>query len=191
MNNIRRKTLRVSVQSVALIAVIALAFYLARLAQGNGAVQEIVAAYGYAGIFVVSVVSGFNLVVPVPAIAFLPLFLTSGLSFLPTILVIAAGVSLADSVAYFAGRIGRHVLAYAFEERLILRLERVRERYHWAPLTAFFLFAAFVPLPNEILVVPLGLLGYRFLQILPVAFAGNLAFNSLYATGTIGLFNLF
>ncbi|MBI2037145.1 MAG: hypothetical protein HYT14_02185 [Candidatus Liptonbacteria bacterium] len=141
--------------------------------------------------FIVAIVSGFNFVVPVPAIAFLPLFLASGLSFLPTILIIAAGVSIADSIAYFVGRIGRHVLAYAFEERLILRMERVRERYHWAPLTAFFLFAAFVPLPNELLVVPLGLLGYRFRQILPVAFAGNLAFNSLYATGTIGLFNLF
>jgi len=185
-----KKIAKLSLQSTLLVAFIIAAFYLARIAQENEPVRMLVADYGYVGIFVTSVVSGFNLVVPIPAIAFLPLFLESGLSFALIILFISAGVTLADTVAYFIGRAGRHIMSHSVEERVLVNLERVRARYHWAPITVLFLFAAFAPLPNEIVMVPLGLLGYRLLTVLPVAVAGNLVFNALYATGTIGLFNL-
>lgn len=178
-------------RAILLAAIIVFAFYLANTAEENEHVQKLVADYGYAGIFIAAVVSGFNLIVPVPAVAFLPLFLASGLSFIPTIVLITLGVTIADIAAYLLGKAGHHVIHYSFEESALRKLERVRERYHWAPMTILFFFAAFAPLPNEVLLVPLGLLGYRLARIMPVVFAGNLVFNSLYATGTLGLFNLF
>ena len=182
---------KIALQAVLLAAIIVFAFYLANTAEKNEYVQTLVANYGYVGIFITAVVSGFNLIVPVPAIAFLPLFLTSGLSFVPTILLITLGTTIADIAAYFLGKAGPHVIHYSFEDGVLRKLERIRERYRWAPMTVLFLFASFAPLPNEILLVPMGLLGYRFARIVPIAIAGNLVFNSLYATGVVGLFNIF
>ena len=74
-----KKILKFFVQGLSLVIVIGVAFYFADLARGNENLQRIIAGYGYIGIFVVSLISGFNLLVPIPAISFLPLFLESQL----------------------------------------------------------------------------------------------------------------
>ena len=185
------RTLRIIGQILILVAIVAAAFYFAGIAKESEAVRQVVAAYGYAGVFVVALISGFNLAVPIPAVTFLPLFLESGLAFWPTIFVIAAGMTLADTAAYILGRVGRHVASEATTEKVLRRLEGIRERYQWAPLAVLLLFASIAPLPNEILVAPLAFLGYRVRQIFPVVFVGNVIFNTLYSQGVISIFGLF
>lgn len=170
----------------ALILIIFIAFYLAHLARESSLIRDLVADYGYFGIFVVALISGFNLAVPVPAATFLPLFLQSGLDFWFTITLITFGVTLADSFTYIIGRLGREIIDE--KRKMIITLEIVGERHRWAPMTLLFLFSAIVPLPNEILVVPLGFLNYKFRRIWPVILAGNFIFNLIYASGAVGLF---
>lgn len=177
------KILKLVLQGGALIAIIALAFWLASLTHENETIKTLVESYGYIGIFIVALISGVNVAVPIPAVAFLPLFLESGLSFWPTIGIIAAGVTIADFVAYFIGKAGRHIIPSPFQEKLFTR-------YWWSPLVVLFLFAAFVPFPNEILLIPLGFLRYRAVLLFPVVLAGNLLFTILYATGLIELFRI-
>src|SRR3989338_3124767 len=98
---------------VLLVASIALVFYLARFARESEIVREIIATYGYAGIFLVSLVGGFNFIVPIPAVLLIPLFSEAGLMLWPSIFLIVVGVTIADSIAYYFGRIGRQVLAYS------------------------------------------------------------------------------
>lgn len=181
-----QKTLKVLFKAIVLVAIFAVAFYLARIARDSSVVREMVFDYGYFGIVAVSVVSGFNLAVPIPAVAFLPLFLESGLNFWLTITLITLGVTLADSLTYVVGRLGREVIDD--KRRIIIALERASERHWWAPMIFLFLFASFVPLPNEILVVPLGFLNYKFSRILPPVLAGNFMFNLIYSAGIINLF---
>ncbi|MEK7093887.1 MAG: hypothetical protein AAB903_00930, partial [Patescibacteria group bacterium] len=158
------------------------------LAQENETKRNIVASYGNPGIFVIDLISGFNLAVPVPAIAFLPLFLESGLSFWIGILTITLGVTMADMVAYFIGKLSFEITSQTAESRVVKKLEAIRKKYQWGPPIILFVFAAVVPLPNELLVIPMGFLGYRFIHILPPIIAGNLVFNLLYSTGVITIF---
>ncbi|MDO8600057.1 MAG: hypothetical protein Q7R73_00345 [bacterium] len=184
------KILKIFLQVAVLVAIFAGALYATRIAQESEAVRVVVARYGYVGIFVISVISGFNLAVPVPAIAFLPLFLESGLNFWAAIFFIGAGMTLADTIAYFLGKVGRQVISYSTGDGVLLRLEKMRERHRFGPMAVLFLFAALVPFPNEILVVPLGFLKYRIVYIIPTVFAGNLVFNTLYAAGVVELFQV-
>lgn len=182
-----KKFLKIFAQAVLLAIILAGAFFTARFAQESEQVRALVAEYGYFGIFLVSAISGFNLAVPIPAIAFLPLFMESGLSFWPVVWFIVAGLTLADLVAYYLGRVGHQALAHS-NSRFLLVLQKTRKRFRWAPIVILFFFASFVPLPNEILLVPLGFLGYRLAYVFPVVFSGHLVFNTLYGTGIINLY---
>lgn len=172
-----------------LTALVALAFYFAGLAQNNESVRQAVTGYGYTGIFIVSLIGGFNLLVPIPVVAFMPLFLESGFNFWPAILTITLGMTLADSVSYVLGRLGHQIAHHWTKEKFLEKLESFKGRYEITPVIIIFLFASFAPLPNEVLLVPFGFIGYRFLRILPVLVAGNFIFNILYSLGALGIFN--
>lgn len=190
-----RSARKIILQIVALILILAFAFYVAYLAQGNDAVKQAVLEYGYSGIFALSFATGFNLVVPIPAIAFLPLFIEAGLNFWMTIAIITVGITLADSLAYLIGGIGHEMLMnnpkYSRERSVFKKLLRLKKKHVHAPLIFLFFYSIIAPLPNELMVIPLALLGYRYLQIFPIVLVGNFVFNLIYAQGVEGLFDLF
>lgn len=186
-----KKILKFFVQGLSLVIVICLAFYFADLARGNENIQKIIAGYGYIGIFIISLISGFNFVVPIPAISFLPLFLESGLNFCITIAIISLGMTIADSIAYMLGSWGKKMVSSSFAEKIERKIKIIHEKYNWAPLIILFIFAAVAPLPNELLLVPFAFLNYRFIHILPILFAGNVVFNLLYSKGILNIFGLF
>lgn len=174
-----------------IVAIVAFAFWLSAAASDNTYVQEIIARYGYFGIFVASVVSGFNLVVPVPAVTFIPALLEAGLQYWPSILILTLGMTSADLAAYVLGRAGRGVFGEAFNQKMIRRLDVMRERHPIIPLVTVFFFASVIPFPNEILVVPLGFLRYKLTYLIIPVFLGNLVFNALYSKGFLELFRIF
>lgn len=51
-----------------------------------------------------------------------------------------------------------------------------------------FLFAAFVPIPNDILMVALGFLSYKYSRIIPLVILGNIVMVSLVAIGALNVF---
>lgn len=171
-----------------LAAIIAVALALGNLAQENDFIRDTVARFGYGGIFLAALVSGFNLLVPVPIVSFFPLFEASGLDLRYVALIAAAGVTIADSASFYIGRMGHELWMRNAEERVAHRLEALRGHYYWAPIIALFFFAAFVPFPNELLIVPLGFLGYRLGPILVSALLGNAVFTALFGFGLAGLF---
>jgi uncharacterized membrane protein YdjX (TVP38/TMEM64 family) len=180
---------KIILEGLGLLIVISLALYLARLVQDNEFIQEIVLSYGYLGIFLISIFSGFNLIVPIPAVAFLPLFLQSGLSFWPTIFLITLGVSLADTLAYVFAKAGKDIASQSLGE------EKFKRFYQWglshprAPLIVLFFYACLAPLPNELMLVPMALSSYRLRQIVPILVAGNFIHQFLYSKGILGIFH--
>jgi membrane protein YqaA with SNARE-associated domain len=179
-------------QIAALIAFICAAFWLAEKATGSDAIQALVKSYGYVGIFIVAMVSGFNLVLPVPAASFMPLFLESGLSFWPTIFLISLGMTFADSIAFLLAKAGKQMVSENAESELFRRFQKLPEKYYRYPLAALFIFASIAPLPNEFLLIPAALFfGYSLIELAPILFAGNMVFNILFAKGLIGVFHFF
>lgn len=185
------RIVKLLLQGVGLGVVLVVAYWLARLAQGSETVRMTVASYGYVGVFVISFISGLNLVVPVPAVAFLPVFLESGLSFLTVVIIMSAGMTVADAVGYGFGSLGRKAYTSAWgNAKAIKRIERFRKHHRHGPLLALLVFSSLAPLPNEVMVIPMGILGYRLRNIMPVVFVGNIVFNTIYASGIVRLFNL-
>lgn len=187
----KSRVLTITVRAVILAVVVALIFSFARVVQENESIRNLINSYGYVGVFVISLISGFNLVVPIPAASFLPVFLEAGLKYPVTILLITLGMTMADSIAYFVGGVGKDVLSQSpAAERRVARLIKIRDQHSWIPLAFLFIFASIAPVPNEVLLVPFAFLGYRYLYIIPIVFAGNLIFNVLYSAGVINLFRL-
>ena len=171
--------------------ILLLAFWLVRLAENSSMIVDIVFQYGYVGIFVVSVISGFNIVVPVPAVSFVPLFLEAGLSLKAVIATMVLGLTFADLLGYAIGRSGRELASTFHHKKIFRRLDTMRSKHYFAPIIFLFFFASLVPFPNEVLVIPLGFLGYRFIHVFIPLFLGNIIFTIIASFGVINLFKLF
>jgi len=165
------------------------AFWLGFNTEDNGFIQTFIFQYGYWGVFSLAILSGVNIIVPIPAISFLPLVLAAGLTFTATVLVITLGMTLGDGIGYMLGRFGQKVIKP--NHRILRKLKRVQDKFYVAPIIILFFYAAFVPFPNELLVIPLGFLGYRAIHLVFPLLLGNAIFNILSAIGVTGLFNLF
>lgn len=155
------------------------------------AVREIVAQFGYIGVLIIAAVSGFNVLVPIPAVALLPLFTASGLSFWPVIIIIALGMTLGDSIGYAIGAVGRDVAERKnVESRWYTWLCNFQKKHTWGPYVVLALYASFAPAPNELIVIPMSFMGYPMRIMIPIMFVGNLIFNTLAALGIFALVGL-
>lgn len=177
-------------QIIVLLGIISGALYLNHLAQNSDLIKITVSQFGYLGVFLIAVLAGFNLAVPLPAIAFLPLFVTSGFSLWPCVLIISIGMTLADTIGYFLGRAGHNLFSSLASRELREHLARWREHYHWAPAIVIFIFISFIPVSNEVLIVPLGFLGYGVRHLLLPIFLGNAVFNIVYAGLVLKIFGV-
>lgn len=184
-----RRAGRLALQ-IALLALLVAGVVWANLyAADHDLVREATRRFGYPGIYLAAAASGFNLVVPVPVIAFYPFFMEVGLAPLPTIVLIALGMTTGDLVGYLVGRTAREAVRPR-EDGLVRRLEALRSRHPQLPLLVMFLYAAFAPAPNEVLVIPLAFVRYPVIPILGAVLAGNLIFNTLVGLGVVRLFDL-
>lgn len=165
------------------------ALWLGSVAAQNEAVKGLILQGGYLGVFLFSIINGFNVIVPMVTPSFVPALSASGLNPVILILVMTAGMTIADSAAYVLGRLGRAHIGGA--ERVARTLAQAEERRHSLPLFILFLWAAVVPFPTEVVAVPIGLLGYRAHLVLPVIAAGTLVFNALVGLGFVNVVSLF
>lgn len=173
---------------VAIIALIAFTLWVNTLNIEGSVIESYAERFGYIGLFVVSVISGFNVFVPIPVAAFYPFLLTVGFHPIITVAVISAGMVMGDLIGYSIGRTGRSMLKEEHVhtmQKMLHRLDALAEKHRALPLVFLFVFAAFVPLPNELVVIPMGFLRFRLWMIMLTAFLGNLLFNTLIALGFI------
>jgi uncharacterized membrane protein YdjX (TVP38/TMEM64 family) len=109
------------------VLLIVMAMVLAAELAGSDIAKEIADTYGYYGVFVLSVVSGFNLIVPIPAVTLMPVFAVIGLGFWPTITTIVAGMTVADILAFLIGTTSRQFFESRSQSVAVLdKLRRLR-----------------------------------------------------------------
>ncbi|MFM2423864.1 MAG: hypothetical protein RLZZ70_251 [Candidatus Parcubacteria bacterium] len=166
------------------------AFFLAEYTLNNPAMQAWIVSFGYIGITLFATVTGLNVIVPIPAVAFTPVFTAAGLMLPGIIIALTLGTLLADFIGYIFGRVSRTTIAAKYP-KLLARLEHLHANHrHWiVPVT--FLYAAFAPIPNEALVIPLALLGVSWRSLLLPLLFGNLINQAIYAYSFQNIFRLF
>ena len=177
-----RRRVPAVVKILAIAALIAFMVWVNLRAGDIEGARNAAAAAGYPGLFLASVVSGFNLVWPVPIAAFYPFFIESGFEPVPTLATIALGMTGGDLLGYLIGDATRHLA----DHRLAgfrARAEALHNRHRLLPLGLLFLYAAFVPLPNELLVIPMAFMRYSLAAVMTAVLCGNVIFNTGLALG--------
>ncbi len=185
------KYFKITIKIIAIIVVIGIIVYVNRLAVGNDAIIQFATKFGYGSIFLVSIASGFNVLVPIPIIGFFPLFIEAGFLAPLLIITISVGMLLGDVFGYIIGNLGKDMVQGRKKQgKIIKRLTQLRERHAVVPFIILFLYASFVPLPNELIVIPMAFMGYRLVHIVGILLIGNIIFNTLAAFGFVSINSL-
>lgn len=176
----QRLTIKIFALLLTLGAITALAFYIASLILADPYLQAALETWGVPGAVLVAFIASLNAFIPIPPAAFAPIFLAAGLSHLWVIVAFAIGASFADSVSYLLGSLGR-----SYTENQLPKVSRrihtfFAEHQRWI-LPAAYLYMGLAPLPNEYIMVPLALAGYKYHKLILPLLLGNV----FYFTWTV------
>ncbi|MBI4086523.1 hypothetical protein HY416_00880 [Candidatus Kaiserbacteria bacterium] len=165
-------------------------FALAHILKDSEVARSTIEQFGYRGMFVIAVVTGLNLFIPIPAATFAPVFVSAGFPLPAIIVVLTAGTLVADIVGYLIGVSGRHIARHA-HPGLEARIESFARVHHSLVVPLVFLSSAFAPFPNEVVLIPLAFIGIRFRILFLPLLAGTIVYNTLIAYGLTGTFEYF
>lgn len=171
------------------VAVLCGSFVLAQFVLENETAKSIVESFGYVGVGLLSLLSGLNPFLPVPAATFTPVFEAAGLALPFIIVALVLGVMLADVIGFSFGSWSKDSVATKYPE-LYAKFSHLAQRRKRVVIPVIFLYAALMPLPNELLLIPLGVAGYRFKILILPLILGNTLHQVLLAYGITGLFEL-
>ncbi len=171
---------------VVFVFTFSLLLYVAQSLSGSEQVQEVVSSFGYLGVLIMAVIAGLNAIVPVPAATFTPVFLAAGLSIPLIIITLTLGTVIADFTGFFLGRLSRDLIAEKHPKIFTFITEFRNNHAKWL-LVVVGAYAAFAPLPNEVILIPLGLTGIRFTSLIIPLLIGNAVNQLLLVYGVIGL----
>jgi len=134
-----------------------------------GWMEGLVHSYGYAGAFVISIFGNFTLFFPVPYALTIYAF---GATLDPFLLglVCGLGATIGEFSAYLIGRGGRELIEGSYGGRL----EGAKTLIQRYGMLAIFFFAL-TPLPDDLILIPLGMLKYSLRKALVAAFLGKVA----------------
>jgi len=140
-----------------------------------GWMAQVVQQYGYAGAFIISIVGNFTVFLPVP---YAITIYTFGATLDPLFLGIVSGLgsTIGEFSAYLIGVGGRKVL----EDRYGSRFDTAKLLVEKHGMLIIFLFAL-LPLPDDLILVPLGMMKYDLKKALVAAFLGKLGMSLLLA----------
>lgn len=135
--------------------------------------------YGYAGIFLISLIGALSIFFPLPYTVVIFWLGATG-AFEPFLIAIAAGTgsALGEFSGYLLGFYGRQVISKERRRKMEFMV-RVFDRF--GPV-AIFLFAL-TPLPDDLLFIPLGIMHYSLVRTFVPALIGKMCMNFIVAYG--------
>lgn len=181
--------IRIPIVIVLVLLLFIFTFWLGGYIQENSHLQEIVSSFGFFGILFTSFVSGLNLIIPLPAVAFIPIFNASGFSIPIIIGGIVIGTTIADLLSYYAGTFGKTYVDRSKNKIILFFKDCCSNRKYMASFV-IFVYSTLVPLPNELLLVPLGTLGFKLRHLIVPFTLGTVLHVSIVAYGVTTLFEL-
>jgi membrane protein DedA with SNARE-associated domain len=138
---------------------------------------------GYIGIFIISFLGSILIFIPVP---YFPILITSALNkeLDPNIIALSAtiGAVLAKSSIFIASYYGRNLLSNKTKSK-ILPLQNFLAKY--GGLAAFI--AALLPVPDDLVYIPLGIAKYSVRKFVLFTFIGKLLYGLIVVWGAVFL----
>lgn len=183
----RKGTARLIVIGALFLLVLALSLLLGSYVLENDAAQNIVESFGYTGVAILSLISGLTPILPVPASTFTPVFEAAGLQTLWIIVALVIGVFVADTISFFFGHWSKGAVAIKFPG-LFARFSSLAQKRKRVILPIMFLYASFMPLPNELIIIPLAIAGMRFKTMLAPLIIGNVVHQVVLVFGISAIF---
>lgn len=149
--------------------------------------EEIINSIGiensYFVVFMISLFGGISILFPIPYYLFVMTFASGGSN--PILLGIFAGIglTLGDSTSYFFGRHGKKVISEKYNKISKKFLDRLISYPGWLRAFVILIWGSVVPLPSDIITIPLGLMGYSYKKLIIPLGIGHIIFNTLIAFG--------
>jgi membrane protein YqaA with SNARE-associated domain len=93
------------------------------------------------------------------------------------------GMSIGDSLFFFIARKSANIMQIE-NNKFYMKIYNFVARLPHAGVYIFtFMYAAFAPIPNDILMITLGILKFKYSRIIPIIIAGNITLLTLIALG--------
>ncbi len=183
----RHHAISLSLLLVVIFLAVGLSFAIAEFVLYDAWWQDKIASGGYLAVLLFAFVASMNIILPIPAVTFTPVFLTAGLSLLPIATALTLGTLLADLVAYIFGHYSAQGVARKYP-RFSKKLTTYTITHKKLIIPLVFIYAAFVPIPNEVIVIPLALAKVPLKKIFLPLLLGNLLNQTLLAYATTQAF---
>lgn len=145
----------------------------------NEWLQNLAIQLGYPGVFLVSLIGAMSIVYPIPY-ALVIVWMGANPLFNPFFVAVAAGLgsAIGELFGYTLGYYGRAAISQERQRKMDYML-KVFSRY--GPL-AIFIFAL-TPLPDDLLLIPLGILRYKIVKVFIPCLLGKLSMSFILAYG--------
>jgi len=147
-------------------------------------IQGILAYFGnvgYIGIFIISFIGSILIFIPVP---YFPILITSAFNknLDPNLIALSAtlGALLAKSIIFIASYYGRNLLSNKTKSK-IMPLQNFLSKY--GGLAAFI--AALLPIPDDLVYIPLGIAKYSIKKFVIFTFFGKLLYGLAVVWGAV------
>jgi len=179
------------IRGISILAVVGvvllLTFYLTVLVTHSPVTQTILATIGYPGVFLLALITGLNPFMPVPAATFTTIFLAAHLTLPCIIVALTLGTVTADSLGYLFGHASKSYVKRS-HPRIYRWFKNLYTKHHPYVLPVVCFYTAFIPLPNEIFLLPLAVLGMPFRTLLIPIIIGDTINQTLLAFGIQNIF---
>ena len=177
--------------AVLLVGIIALFVLLVSLQVPAMIVEALGPERSYVAIFLVGALGGVSTFTTATYFGVVASFADAGLNVYWLSVAGGVGSAIGDALFFFFGRNSRAVLN-ARTEKIIYSVRDRLESVHKAFIPVFvYVYAAFTPLPNEFMTIPVGLSGMRFRYIVIPLVLGNITVTFLAVTFLPKFFALF
>lgn len=133
--------------------------------------------YGYFGVITISFIGSLSIIFPIPSTIIIYLL---GSVLNPFLIALAGGLGsgLGEITGYFLGYYGRALIKKERQRKMDFMLKLFT---HYGPII-IFLFAL-TPLPDDLLIIPLGIMRYNFLKFFIPCVLGKILMCFIIAIG--------
>lgn len=172
------------------LLILFLAIYASTYISQQSVLVDLVAQWDYIAVTIIGLISGLNAIIPIPAATLTPLFTAAGLAIPGIIISLVIGTMIADFIGFLLGSSTKGLIEQRYPKLVNFLNDLVTNRRKW--LIPFVIcYAAFVPFPNEAMLIPLAFSGIGFSRLFIPLLLGNLLNQALLVYGIDSVVSIF
>lgn len=135
--------------------------------------------------YILSIIFGFmggtSILFPFPYYIAAFTFGSGGLNPLLIGILTGTGVALGDSTSYLVGYSGREILSEKLNKYFKIIYAWCTQKPKWMMPLFLYIYSSVMPLPNDVIVMPLGLVRYPYFKMIVPMWLGSITFNTAIA----------